>query len=186
MIIRFDYLIDLLEGFSLSHWSRTSVRISTVIVNHRVGLCLPCWGNQQSIFLPWFSSIPRGINDANFASKIPLFFLLQTLTNAILQTSVTRMLRVTTPKDLTTALVMEDLKATGELTARVRFCWGAYLIVKVRMKRFLLQRRSFQQHLNSPVWLHKNFQFHRLIHCQSFQSQIFFVCWLSWSQSSIH
>ena len=33
-----------------------------------------------------------------------------------------RDLRVTTPKDLTTALVKEDLKATGELTARVRFC----------------------------------------------------------------
>ena len=61
------------------------------------------------------------------ASKWPsvtqtlLFFLLKTLTNAILQTCVTRMLRVTTLKDLTTALVKEDLKATGELTARVRF-----------------------------------------------------------------
>ena len=31
------------------------------------------------------------------------------------------MLRVTTPKDLTTALVKEDLKAREELTARVRF-----------------------------------------------------------------
>ena len=30
------------------------------------------------------------------------------------------MLHVTTPKDLTTALVREDLKATGELTARVK------------------------------------------------------------------
>ena len=57
------------------------------------------------------------ISDANFT-----FFLLKTLMNAILQTRVTRMLRVTTLKDLTTALVKEDLKATGALTARVRFC----------------------------------------------------------------
>ena len=46
--------------------------------------------------------------------------MLQTLTNAPLQTRVTRMLHATIPKDLTTALVREDLKATGELTARVR------------------------------------------------------------------
>ena len=70
MIIRFDYLIDLLEGFSLSHWSRTCVRIRTVIVNHRVGLCLPCWVNQPSIFLPVFSSISRGGNNAIFTCKI--------------------------------------------------------------------------------------------------------------------
>ena len=34
------------------------------------------------------------------------------------------MLRVTTPKDLTTVLVKMDLKATAK-TARVRFCLGA-------------------------------------------------------------
>ena len=51
-----------------------------------------------------------------------LFFVLKTLTNAILQTRVTRMLRVTTPKDVTNALVKEGLRATGELTALVRFC----------------------------------------------------------------
>ena len=38
-----------------------------------------------------------------------------------LQTSVTRMLHVTIPKELTTALVNMDLKATGK-TAQVRFC----------------------------------------------------------------
>ena len=63
-----------------------------------------------------------GIEVANFESKMLLSFMLQTLTNAPLKTSVTRMLHATTPKDLTTALVREDLKATGELTARVRFC----------------------------------------------------------------
>ena len=63
-----------------------------------------------------------GIEVANFESKILLSFMLQTLTNAPLQTRVTRMLHAATPKDLTTALVREDLKATGELTARVRFC----------------------------------------------------------------
>ena len=47
--------------------------------------------------------------------------MLQTLTNALLKTSVTRMLYVTTPKDLTAAIVKMDLKATGK-TARVRFC----------------------------------------------------------------
>ena len=63
-----------------------------------------------------------GIEVANFESKMLLSFMLQTLTNAPLQTRVTRMLHATTPKDLTTALVREDLKATGELTAQVRFC----------------------------------------------------------------
>ena len=29
---------------------------------------------------------------------------------------------------------MKDLKATGELTARVRFCWKAYLIFKIRVE----------------------------------------------------
>ena len=45
----------------------------------------------------------------------------QTLTNALLKTSVTRMLYVTTPKDLTPAPVRMDLKATGKI-ARVRLC----------------------------------------------------------------
>ena len=45
----------------------------------------------------------------------------QTLTNALLKTSVTRMLYVTTPKVLTPAPVRMDLKATGKI-ARVRFC----------------------------------------------------------------
>jgi len=38
-----------------------------------------------------------------------------------LQASVTRMLHVTIPKDLTTVPVKMDLKATGK-TAQVRFC----------------------------------------------------------------
>ena len=49
-----------------------------------------------------------------------IFHLLQTLMSVPLQTSVTRMLHVTTPKDLTSALVKMDLKAT-EKTAQVRF-----------------------------------------------------------------
>ena len=50
-----------------------------------------------------------------------IFQLLQTLMSVPLQTSVTRMLHVTIQKDLTTALVKMDLKATGK-TAQVRFC----------------------------------------------------------------
>ena len=50
-----------------------------------------------------------------------IFHLLQTLMSVPLQTSVTRMLHVTIPKDLTTVLVKMDLKATAK-TARVRFC----------------------------------------------------------------
>ena len=45
----------------------------------------------------------------------------QTLTNALLKASVTRLLYVTTPKDLTPAPVKMDLRATGKI-ARVRFC----------------------------------------------------------------
>ena len=50
----------------------------------------------------------------------------QTLMSVLPQTSVTRMLRVTTPKDLiiTTALAKMDLKATAK-TAWVRFCLRA-------------------------------------------------------------
>ena len=55
-----------------------------------------------------------GIEVENLEFKTPLFFLLQTLTNALLQTIVTSMLHVTTPKDLTTASVRMDLKATGD------------------------------------------------------------------------
>ena len=52
-----------------------------------------------------------------------IFHLLQTLMSVPLQqTSVTRMLHVKIPKDLTTALVMMDLKATGK-SAQVRFCF---------------------------------------------------------------
>ena len=51
-----------------------------------------------------------------------LLFLFQILTNALLKTNATRMLYVATPKDPITALVREDLRATEELTARVRFC----------------------------------------------------------------
>ena len=40
------------------------------------------------------------------------------------QTSVTRMLRVTTPKDVTAALAKMDLKETAK-TARVRLCLRA-------------------------------------------------------------
>ena len=104
-----------------------------------------------------------GINDANFTSKMPLFFLLQTLTNAKLQTSVTRMLNVRTLKDLTTALVKEDLKATGELTARVRFLWRAYLIIKIRMQHFSLKKWRFHQRLNEFLWQHNNFHFHLFV-----------------------
>ena len=46
--------------------------------------------------------------------------MLQTLTNALLKTSVTRKLHVTTPKDLTSAPVKMDLKAAGK-TAKVKF-----------------------------------------------------------------
>ena len=50
-----------------------------------------------------------------------IFHLLQTLMSVPLQQmSVTRMLHVKIPKDLTTALVKMDLKAT-EKTAQVRF-----------------------------------------------------------------
>ena len=98
------------------------MRIRTVMVSHGAGLCPSCWDDQQSISLPRFSSFSRGINDANFTSNMPLLFLFQTLTNALLKTNVTRMLHATTQKDLTTALAKEDLKAMGELTARVRFC----------------------------------------------------------------
>ena len=45
------------------------------------------------------------------------------------QTSVTRMLHVTTPKDLTTALVKMDLKATAK-TARVRFCLPPFSLIR--------------------------------------------------------
>ena len=62
------------------------------------------------------------IEVANFESKMPLSFMIQTLTNASLKTSVTRMLHATTPKDLTTALVKMGLKAT-EKTVQV----GLYL-----------------------------------------------------------
>ena len=62
----------------------------------------------------------RGIKVANFEPKRQLLFMLQTLTNALLKTSVTRMPHVATPKDLTAALAKMDLKATGK-TARVRF-----------------------------------------------------------------
>ena len=72
------------------------------------------WDDQQSIFLPWFSKLSWGIEDANLTSKMPLFLLLQTLTNALLQTIVTSMLHVTTPKDLITASVRMDLKAMGD------------------------------------------------------------------------
>ena len=48
------------------------------------------------------------IKVANFESKMPLLFLFQTLTNALLQTTVIWMPRVTTPKDLTTAPVKMD------------------------------------------------------------------------------
>ena len=62
-----------------------------------------------------------GFNVANFEPKRLPLFMLQTLTNALLKTSVTRMPHAATPKDLTTALAKMDLKATAE-TARVRFC----------------------------------------------------------------
>ena len=134
------------------------MRIRTVMVSHGAGLWRTCWDDQQSIPLPWFSSISRGINDANFTSKIPLLLLSQTLTNALLKTNVTRMLHVTTPKDLTTALAKEDLKATGELTARVRFCWRAYLSSKSEWNiSFFRNAESFQQHLSEFAWQHKNF-----------------------------
>ena len=61
-----------------------------------------------------FQSVSQGIQIANLPSKMSLLFLFQILTNAPLKTNVIRMLHVTTPKDLTTALVREDLKATGE------------------------------------------------------------------------
>ena len=64
------------------------------------------------------------IKVANFESKMPLLFLFQTLTNALLQTTVIWMPLVTTPKDLTTAPVKMDFKATGK-TAWVRFCLRA-------------------------------------------------------------
>ena len=85
----------------------------------------------------------------NLHPKCYFFFLLQILTNAKLQTRVTRMLHVRTLKDLTTALVKEDLKATGELTARVRFLWRAYLIIKIRMEHSSFKKRSFHQRWNS-------------------------------------
>ena len=50
-----------------------------------------------------------------------IFRLSEILMSVPLQTSVTRMLHVTIPKDLTTALVKTDLKAMGK-TAQVRFC----------------------------------------------------------------
>ena len=53
----------------------------------------------------------------------------QTLTNALLTTSVTGMLHVTIPKDLTTALVKMDLKAT-EKTAWVRFCLPPFSLIR--------------------------------------------------------
>ena len=49
----------------------------------------------------------------------------RTLTNALLKTTVIWMPLVTTPKDLTTALVKMDLKAMGEINARVRFIFKA-------------------------------------------------------------
>ena len=61
------------------------------------------------------------IEAANFESKMLVSFILQTLMNASLKTSVIRMLHATTPKDLTAALVKMDLKAT-EKTALVRLC----------------------------------------------------------------
>ena len=69
-----------------------------------------------------FQSVSQSIQVANLTFKMPLIFLFQTLTNALSKTNVIRMLHVTTPKDLTTALVREALKATEELTAQVRFC----------------------------------------------------------------
>ena len=64
------------------------------------------------------------IKVANFESKKLTLFMLQTLTNALLKTSVTRMPHVATPKDLTAALAKMDLEATAK-TARVRFCLRA-------------------------------------------------------------
>ena len=61
------------ESFSLSHWSRTWMHIRTVMVKHGAGLCPPCEDDQQSISMQWISSISRGINNANFTSKMPLF-----------------------------------------------------------------------------------------------------------------
>ena len=66
--------------------------------------------------------------------------MLQTLTNALLKTSVTGMLSVTTPKDLTAAIVKMDLKATGK-TARVRFC-GVHAILGNFAKPLVKQIRQ--------------------------------------------
>ena len=65
-----------------------------------------------------------GIKVANFEPKRLPLFMLQTLTNALLKTSVTRMPHVATLKDFTAALAKMDLEAT-EKTARVRFCLRA-------------------------------------------------------------
>ena len=55
-----------------------------------------------------------------------------------LQTSVTRMLHVTIPKDLTTALVKMDLKAMGK-TAQVRFC------LEHNRKELSYRRRTYRK-----------------------------------------
>ena len=65
------------------------------------------------------------IEVASLSTKMLLLFLLQTLTNVLLKTSVTGILYVTTPRDLTTALAKMDLKATGKTARGVRFCLRA-------------------------------------------------------------
>ena len=68
-----------------------------------------------------------------------IFHLLQTLMSVPLQqTSVTRMLHVKIPKDLTTALVKMDLKATGK-TAQVRFS------LEHNRKRLSYRRRTYRK-----------------------------------------
>ena len=78
---------------------------------------------ERKLFLSWLSKLPRSIETQALYLYyyLPFSFFLQTLTNALLKTTVIWMPLVTTPKDLTTALVKMDLKATGEITARVRF-----------------------------------------------------------------
>ena len=61
------------------------------------------------------------------------------------QTSVTRMLHATIPRDLTTALVKMDLKATAK-TAQVRFC-----LEHRDCKELSYRRRTYRN--ENPFWL---------------------------------
>ena len=149
-----------------------------MMVNYRAGLCPPRWVDKRRFFCHNFpASKGASLTQTLHLKCYSVFSLLQTLTNAILQTRVTRMLLVTTVKDLTTALVKEDLKATGELTAQV---------LKILLKSIPNHQNQIGTLLSSKMEIPATFEWirlttqqfsvsficYRLFHFHSFQSHL--------------